>query len=95
MDVITKKRAKEAKALFPNSANSLDGWYQIISKNNYKNFSELKKTFNSVDKVGDRYVFDIGANKIRLITMIHFNCKHVYIRNILNHIDYDKGKWKK
>lgn len=95
MHVITKKRIKEAKILFSESANSLDGWYQVISKNNFKNFAELKKLFNSVDRVGDLYVFDIGGNKVRLIASIHFNRQHVYIRYILNHKNYDKGQWKK
>ncbi len=90
MRVITKKRIKEAKLLFPESENALDGWYQVISKNKVRNFAELKKLFGSVDKVDSLYVFDIGGNKIRLIASIHFNRQHVYIRHILNHKDYDK-----
>ncbi len=95
MHVITKKRIKEARLLFPESASSLEGWYQVISKNNFKNFSELKKFFSSIDKVDNLYVFDIGGNKVRLIASIHFNRQRIYIRYILNHADYDKGKWKK
>jgi mRNA interferase HigB len=44
--------------------------------------------------VGDLYVFDIGGNKLRLITSIHFNRKKLYIRHILTHQEYDKNKWK-
>lgn len=95
MHVITKKRIKEAKLLFPEVANALDGWYQAISKNKLANFAELKQLFTAVDKVGHLYVFDIGGNKIRLIASIHFNRQRIYIRNILNHKDYDMGKWKK
>lgn len=95
MRIITKKRIKEAMELFPESANSLNGWYQIISKNSFNNFAELKKIFGSVDKVNSLYVFDIGGNKVRLIVSIHFNRQRVYIRHVLNHKDYDKGLWKK
>lgn len=80
MHVITKKRIKEAKIIFPESGNALDGWYQVISKNQFKNFAELKKFFGNVDKVGVLYVFDIGGNKVRLIASIHFNRQRVYIR---------------
>ena len=95
MHVITKKRIKEAKTVFPESGNALDGWYKIISNNNFNNFSELKNFFRSVDKIDNLYVFDIAGNKIRLIASIHFNRQNIYIRHILNHKDYDKGLWKK
>ena len=73
--------------------------YQIIESifviiNDFKNFSELKTTFKSVDNVGDLYVFDIGGNKLRLIASIYFNRQKLYIRHILTHQEYDKNKWK-
>ena len=67
----------------------------LLEKNNFNDFADLKKTFNSVDKVGDKYVFDIGGNKLRLIASIHFNRNKLYIREILTHIEYEKGKWRK
>jgi mRNA interferase HigB len=92
--VITKKRIIEAKARFPDSASALDGWYRVIEKNNFSSFALLKKTFNSIDKVDSWYVFDIGGNKLRLISSIHFNRQKIYIRHILTHKEYDSGKWR-
>lgn len=92
--IITKKRIWDAKKKHPDSAGALDGWYRIISKNMFNNFSELKTTFNTVDKVGNLYVFNIGGNKLRLIASIHFNRHKVYIRDILTHKEYDKNCWK-
>ncbi|WP_082906724.1 MULTISPECIES: type II toxin-antitoxin system HigB family toxin [unclassified Halomonas] len=40
------------------------------------------------------HVFDIGGNKIRLIATVHYRAKRVFIRHILDHPEYDKGKWK-
>lgn len=94
MHVISKKKIIEAAIIFPESASALEGWYRVISKNTFKNHAELKKTFGSVDKVNNMYVFDIGGNKIRLISSIHFNRQRIYIRYILNHKDYDKANWK-
>lgn len=94
MHIITQKRIWDAKKKHPESANALDGWYRIIKKNRFNNFSELKKVFNSIDKVKDLYVFDLGGNKLRLIANIHFNRQKIYIRHILTHRDYDKGTWK-
>lgn len=94
MHVITRRRITEAKILFPQCASALRGWLKIIEENEFKNFAELKETFNSIDKVDDLYVFDIGGNKLRLIASIHFNRQKLYIRHILTHQEYDKNKWK-
>ena|SRR3990167_1551533 len=93
MHIITQKRIKEAQIQFKLCEQALDGWRRIIEKNSFKNFAQLKKVFNSVDKVDDLYVFDIGGNKLRLVTSIHFNRQKIYIRHILSHKDYDKNKW--
>ena len=94
MHIITKKRIIEARTKHIKSATALDGWYKVIEKNRFSSFADLKKTFNSIDKVGDLYVFDIGGNKLRLIASIHFNRQKLYIRHILTHKEYDEGKWR-
>lgn len=95
MHIITKKRIIEAKIKFHDTASALDGWLRIISKNIFHSFAELKKTFNSIDRVGHLYVFDIGGNKLQLIASIHFNRQKLYIRHILTHKEYETGKWRK
>lgn len=94
MHVISQKRIWDAKVNYPESANALDGWYRIIKKNQFDNYAELKKCFNSVDKVDDLYIFNIGGNKLRLIANVHFLRQKIYIRHILTHPEYDKGSWK-
>jgi mRNA interferase HigB len=94
MHIITQKRIWEAKEKYPESANALDGWYRVIKKNNFSHFAELKKSFNSVDKTGDLFVFNIGGNKLRLIANIHFQRQKIYIRYVLTHAEYDKNAWK-
>lgn len=94
MHIITQKRIWEAKQKYPETKTALDGWYRVMKKNQFDNFSQLKRTFNSVDKIGNFYVFDIGGNKLRLIANIHFNRQKVYVRYVLTHKEYDKGHWK-
>lgn len=94
MHIITKRRIIEAKSRYPICTSALDAWYTVIEKNNFYNFAELKRTFNSIDKVGNLYVFDIGGNKLRIIASIHFNRQKLYIRFILTHKEYDQGKWR-
>lgn len=94
MHIITKKRIIEAKKKHFNCSTALDGWFRVIEKNNFFSFADLKKTFNSVDKVGKLFIFDIGGNKLRLIASIHFNRQKLYIRHILTHKEYDEDKWR-
>jgi len=94
MRVITKRRIVEFSKSYPNSENSLNSWYRIISRTDFKSFNDLRNTFSSVDLVNNLTVFNIGGNKYRLIAAIHYNRQMVYIRHILTHSEYDKNKWK-
>ena len=68
----------------------LNDWYEKTRSAQWKNFNEVRGTFNTVDSIGnDRYVFNIGGNNFRIIAMIHFSIRTVYIRAILTHREYD------
>ncbi len=94
MHIITRARIRDFIATHPDSEASLTTWYWIIKKADYDAFGELKQHFRSADYVDGLVVFNIGGNKYRLIAAIHFNRKKVYIRHILTHQEYDRGKWK-
>lgn len=94
MHIITQKRVWEAKIKFPESRTALDGWYRLVKRNSFNNFAELKGCFNSVDKVKNFYVFDIGGNKLRVIAIIHFQREKLYVKAILTHQEYDRENWK-
>ncbi len=94
MHIITKKRIIEAKQKYSNCASALDGWFKVAENNTFTSFTDLRKTFNSVDKVKNLFVFNIGGNKLRLIASIHFNRQKIYIRHILTHKEYDEEKWR-
>ena len=68
-------------------------WYSVTSKKDWPTLNDIKKDFNSVDYVGNhRFVFNIKGNNYRLIAIISFNAKKVYIRFIGTHSEYDKIK---
>jgi mRNA interferase HigB len=94
MHLITRKTLRFFWQQHPDSKTALERWSKIISQNNFDNFSQLRNTFPSADKVGNLIVFNIGGNKYRLIAAVHFNRHKVYIRHILTHQQYDKGDWK-
>lgn len=74
-----------------NAETALEMWYQRTKKANWDSFADIKKDFNSVDSVGNqRFVFNIKGNDYRLVAVVKFQIKMVYIRWVGTHKDYDK-----
>ncbi len=62
-----------------------------MKKGKYNCLDELRNKFPGVDYIGnDRYVFNIGGNKYRLVAMINFKAQRAYIRYIGTHSNYEK-----
>lgn len=78
----------------PDTKPALQHWYRLVKSGQFRSFVELRATFPSADQVGNLTVFNIGGGKARLIAAIHYNRQKVYIRAVLMHDEYDKGKWK-
>lgn len=65
-------------------------WYNEVLLSDWQDFHSIKETFNSVDSVGnDRYVFNVAGNKYRIVAMIHFSKRTIYIRFVGTHKQYD------
>ncbi|MFM6082454.1 MAG: type II toxin-antitoxin system HigB family toxin [Dolichospermum sp.] len=94
MHVITRKRLNEFAKIHPDTKSAIAQWYQLVKANEFRSFAELRQIFPSADQVGKLTVFNIGGNKVRLIAAIHYNRKKIYIRAVLNHLEYDQKKWK-
>jgi mRNA interferase HigB len=95
MHVISRKALRQFWEHYPDSETALTRWFKVMQHTEFRNFSELRAAFPSADKVDDWIVFNIGGNKYRLITSIHFNRGKVYIRHVLTHPEYDRGDWKR
>jgi mRNA interferase HigB len=95
MHIVSRKALRQFWEQHPDSKLALARWFRIVRHTTFRGFSELRTTFPSADKVGQWIVFNIGGNKYRLITVIHFNRGKVYIRHVLTHQEYDKGSWKR
>ena len=94
MHIITRKRLLEFAKKHPDCKTALESWYRIVKHTKYNSFAELRQTFPSADQVGILTVFNIGGNKARLITAIHYKTSRLYIRHVLTHKEYDRGTWK-
>ncbi len=91
MVVITKSKLISFYEVETIAREPLLKWYQITLLSDWQDFHDVKETFNSVDSIGnDRYVFNVAGNKYRIVAMIHFSTRTVYIRFIGTHKQYDK-----
>ena len=89
--------AKKALVLFytehADAKTALEEWYEKATEAEWENFAEVRQTFNSADLVGNnRIVFNIRGKQYRLVVLVLFRVKMVYIRFIGTHKDYDRIK---
>lgn len=94
MHVITRKRLNDFAAQYPETRTALAHWFKAMKQGTFRSFAELRAVFPNADQVAGFTVFNIGGNKVRLIAAMHYNRQKVYIRAVLTHAEYDKGKWK-
>ena len=73
----------------------LNHWANCAESADWKTPADVRRSFNTVDFVGDLTVFDVGGNKYRVIAFVHYRRKAVYVKAVLTHKDYDKGAWRK
>lgn len=91
MRVITEEPLKEYIAKHPDTRVALQDWLKVVKAAKWENFADVKRSFNSADNVGNQhYVFNIKGNHHRLVVVIKFTIKWVYIRFIGTHAEYDR-----
>ena len=89
MRLVSNKALREFAHRYRAASEPLQAWRKLIERNAFGGYADLKRVFNSVDKAGDYYVFDIAGNRYRVIAAIHFNTQTLYVRAVLTHAEYD------
>jgi mRNA interferase HigB len=94
MQLISNKALREFAAQHPDAAQPLQDFRRLVEHGRFASFAQLKATFATVDKVGERYVFNIGGNKYRLVAAVAFQASLMWVKAVLTHREYDKGAWR-
>lgn len=92
MRLISNKALREFASRQREASEPLQAWRKMIEQSTFDSFADLRRVFNSVDKVGDYFVFNISGNRYRLIAAIHFNTQTLYVREVLTHAEYDRWR---
>lgn len=91
MVIISKTMLNEFAQKHPDSSTALNEWYDIVNQADWRSFADVKQTFNHADYVGnDRFVFNIKGNQYRIVGMIFFDKRTLFVRFIGTHQQYDK-----
>ena len=95
MRVISRRAIREFAERHPEALGPLLRWASVVESVKWTAPADVRRTCNTVDFVGEFTVFDVGGNKYRVITFVHYRRSAVYIKNVLTHREYDKGTWKR
>jgi mRNA interferase HigB len=90
MRVISRRALREFWEIHPQAKHSLSAWFRVMERSEFADFNGVKGTFGTADYVAPYTIFDVGGNKLRVITAIHYNRERVYIRHVFTHPEYDR-----
>jgi mRNA interferase HigB len=89
--IIAKAKLTAFGGKYADSVDPLNNCWRKAKKSDWATVADVRKTFNSVDYVGnDRFVFNIKGNKYRLVVMIFFDVRTMYVRFVGTHTNYDR-----
>jgi mRNA interferase HigB len=92
--IISKVAITEFSKTHRGALEPLLHWYSITKRAAWNHLVDVRADFPHADAVDAFTVFNISGNKYRLISVIKYRWQIAYIRHILTHAEYDKGKWK-
>jgi mRNA interferase HigB len=98
--IITRRPLVDFGRRYPNAVGPLDSWFKAVKSFDWESISEVRESYPHADSVvvdsgRTATVFNIGGNKFRLVTAIHYNRKMVFVLRLLTHKEYDSDKWKR
>jgi len=95
MRVISKRPLREFWDIHPEAKQPILDWYRKAENASPDSFPELRKVFSSADYVDGYTIFDVGENRYRIIAVIHYDQRRLYVRNVLTHAEYDRNAWRR
>lgn len=90
MRVISRRALREFWEKHRPAEEPLVAWFRLMDSISFNDFSAIRKIFGAADYVAPYTIFDVGGNKYRVITVIHYNRRRVFIRHVFTHPEYDR-----
>jgi mRNA interferase HigB len=93
MNVIKKKTLDAYGTRRVDVTSALASWRKIFERTNFSDINAVRAVFPTADFADPYTIFNIKGNTYRLITVIHYRYRRVYIREFFTHAEYDQ--WSK
>jgi mRNA interferase HigB len=91
MNVIARRTLVAFWTAHPTAEAPLGAWYRIVRRATWTSFQDLRGTFNSADHVSDnKVVFNVGGNNYRLVGLVAYRTRRVFVLWVGTHAEYDK-----
>ncbi|WZO99471.1 type II toxin-antitoxin system HigB family toxin [Isosphaeraceae bacterium EP7] len=94
--IISRKLLREFADLHPEDPSlpeALDEWFKKVRNARWRTFSDIRTSYAHADLVGGLVVFNLGGNKYRIVARVFYTTGKVYIRAVMTHREYDRGRW--
>ena len=94
MWIISRKKLLEADQQHGDLEGALDVWFRVAKRADWNGLNDVRKTWARTDTFGTCTIFDIKGNAYRLIVWINYKTQKIFIKHVLTHAEYDKGRWE-
>ena len=82
-------------AAHPDAAEAIADWWRKTKRGEWASLLDCRQTFRSADQVGRVLIFDILGNRYRLITVVSWRSRRIYVKALLTHREYERKLWHK
>lgn len=91
MRIIAKRTLREFWEKHSDAEAPLLAWYREVEQEEWDTPAKVKEKYRNASILGDkRVVFNIRGNRYRLVVLINYPARIVYVRFIGTHAEYDK-----
>lgn len=90
MHIISFKKLRDFFMRHREAEESMKAWNRIVENAEFSDFHEVREVFNTASIAGKFTIFNVGGNKYRIITVVHYAAKRVYVRHVQTHSEYTK-----
>ncbi|MCG1017922.1 MULTISPECIES: type II toxin-antitoxin system HigB family toxin [Burkholderiaceae] len=81
--------ARSTRQKHPEAEQVLRQWHSVVEHAEFKDFNHVRALFNSADYVPPYVVFDVGGNNYRVVVIVRYRFKKVFVQKVMTHREYD------
>lgn len=91
MRIISDKMLREFWQKHPEAENGWREWHTVLEHIEFTDFNHVRELFNSAGYVPPFTVFNVGGNNYRLVVIVRYRFRKVFVQQVMTHREYDDG----